>query len=174
MPALLERRINQRTVSKATPNLKALHPNFGRFSIERINVITQATTQFVRNAPRYPFHKHYRTCCPAADVDRWNEDIVTDTFFSGTAPAHDDGILGHSECTRAQIYDGKRSSVTVAYLMKNELQIPNTLTDLIRKDGASNCLFSDNAKVQIRKQVHDILRLYSIKDFQCEPEYQHL
>jgi hypothetical protein len=30
----------------------------------------------------------------------------------------------------------------------------------------------DNAKVQIGARVR-ILRLYKIKDFQCEPEHQH-
>jgi hypothetical protein len=69
MPDLLERRINQRTVSKATPNLEVLHPNFGWLPIERIKKTIQATTQFARNAPRYPFRKHYRTRWPAANVD---------------------------------------------------------------------------------------------------------
>jgi hypothetical protein len=40
----LERRINQRTVSKATPNLEALRPNFGWLPIERIKKTIQATT----------------------------------------------------------------------------------------------------------------------------------
>jgi hypothetical protein len=155
----LELRIQQRTVSKATPNLEALRPNFGWLPIERIKKTIQATTQFARTLPRYPFHKHYRTRWPAANVDRWNKDVATDTFFSDT-PAHDDGIFGHSGCTMAQIYIGKRSSKTVAYGMKSESQMPNTLEDLIRKHGAPNCLFSDNAKVQIGKRVHDILRLY--------------
>ena len=68
---------------------------------------------------------------------------------------------------------GKRSSKCVAYGMRSESEMPNTLEDLIRKHGAPNCLFSDNAKVQIGKQVHDILCLYDIEDFQCEPECQH-
>jgi hypothetical protein len=37
----------------------------------------------------------------------------------------------------------------------------------------SNALFSDNAKAQCGKRVLDILRLYAIKDFQCEPHHQH-
>ena len=169
---VLERRIDQRTVSKSAPNLEALRPNFGWLPLERIKKTIQHTTQFARNAPRYPFRKHYRTRWPAANVDRWNEDVATDTFFSDT-PAHDDGIMGHSGCTMAQIYAGKRSSKLVAYGMTSETQMPNTLEDLIRRHGAPNCLFSDNAKVQIGARVRDILRLYKIKDFQCEPEYQH-
>jgi hypothetical protein len=171
-PNLLERRINQHTISKATPNLEALRPNFGWLPIARIKETLQATTQFARTAPCYPFRTHFCTRWPAANVDRWNEDVATDTFFSDT-PAHDDGIFGHSGCTMAQIYAGKRSSKLVAYGMSSESQMPNTLEDLIRKHGAPNCLFSDNAKVQIGKRVRDILCLYSIKDFQCKPEYQH-
>ena len=81
--------------------------------------------------------------------------------------------MGHSGCIMAQIYAGKRSSKLVAYGMTSETQMPNTLEDLIRRYAAPNCLFSDNAKVQIGAGVRDILRLYKIKDFQCEPEYQH-
>ena len=36
-----------------------------------------------------------------------------------------------------------------------------------------NALFSDNAKAQIGKTVKEILRMYAIKDFQCEPHHQH-
>jgi hypothetical protein len=72
----------------------------------------------------------------------------------------------------AQIYAGKQSSKAVlAYGMRNEYAMPSTLEGLIRKHGAPNHLFSDNAKVQIGKQVHDILRLYQRKDFQCKPHY---
>jgi hypothetical protein len=60
-----------------------------------------------------------------------------------------------------QLYAGKHSSKSVTYGMKSETQMPNTLEDLIRKHGAPNCLFSDNAKVQIGKRVHDILCLVS-------------
>jgi hypothetical protein len=168
----LERRINQRSLSTAAPNLELLRPNFGWLPLDRIKKTIKATTQFARAAHRYPFRKHYRSRWPAANVDRWNEEVATDTIFSDT-PAHDDGILGHSGCTMAQIYAGKDSSKAVAYGMQNESQMPNTLEDLIRKHGAPNSLFSDNAKVQIGKRVHDILRLYQIKDFQCEPHYQH-
>jgi hypothetical protein len=100
IPGLLQRRINQRTVSKAAPNLEALRPNFGWLPLERIKKTLQATAQFARTAPRCPFRKHCHTRWPAANVDRWNEDVATDTFFSDT-PAHDDGIFGHSGCTMA-------------------------------------------------------------------------
>ena len=168
----LERRIHQRSLSKAKPNLEALRPNFGWLPLDRIKKTIQATTQFARAAHRYPFRKHYKTRWPAANVNRWNEDVATDTIFSDT-PAHNDGILGHAGCTMAQIYAGKKSSKAVAYGMTSESQMPNTLEDLIRKHGAPNGLFSDNAKVQIGKRVLDILRMYQIKDFQCEPHYQH-
>jgi hypothetical protein len=82
MPGLLQHRINQRTVSKATPNLEAPRPNFGWLPIKSIKKTLQATTQFARTAPRYPFRKHFHTRWPATNVDRWNKDVATDTFFS--------------------------------------------------------------------------------------------
>jgi hypothetical protein len=106
LPDLLERHINQCTVSKAAPNIEAHHPNFGWLPIERIKKIIQATTQFARTAPRYPFRKHYRTHFPAANCNQWNKDVATDIFFSDTA-AHDDGIFGHGGYTMAQLYTGK-------------------------------------------------------------------
>jgi hypothetical protein len=47
------------------------------------------------------------------------------------------------------------------------------LEDIIRQYGAPNSLFSDNAKSKIRKAVGDNLRMYSINNFQCEPNHQH-
>jgi hypothetical protein len=169
---VLQRRINQRTVSKAAPNLAALCPNFGWSPLERVKETIQNTAQFARNVPRLPFRKHCRTCWPAANVDRWNKDAATDAFFSDT-PAHDDTIMGHSGCTMAQIHAGKQSSRLVACGMISESQMPNALEDLICKHGAPNCLFSDNAKVQIGACVRGVLRLYKIKDFQCETEHQN-
>jgi hypothetical protein len=49
----------------------------------------------------------------------------------------------------------------------------NTLEDFIHSYGAPNALFSDNAQAQIGKPVREILRMYSIKHFQCEPHNQH-
>jgi hypothetical protein len=73
----------------------------------------------------------------------------------------------------AQIFAGKKSSKAVAYGMTSESQMPNTLEDHIRKHGAPNGLFSNNAKIQIGKRVLDILRIYQINNFQSEPYYQH-
>jgi hypothetical protein len=132
--------------------------------IEHIEKSIQATTQFARTASHCPSRKHYRTRWPAANVDRQNKDVATDTFFSD-AHAHDDGIFGHSGCTMAQIvHAGKRNSKTVVHGMKSESQMPNALEDLIHKHGALNCLFITQRCV---------IRLTFIKYFQCEREHQH-
>jgi hypothetical protein len=75
---LLVHQINQRTVSKATVNIKALRPNlFGWLPIERASKKTiQSTTHFALTAPHHPFRKHCCACCPAANVDGWNEDVA--------------------------------------------------------------------------------------------------
>ena len=49
----------------------------------------------------------------------------------------------------------------------------HTLEDFIRQEGAPDALLSDNAKAQIGKNVQQILRMYCIADFKCEPHYQH-
>jgi hypothetical protein len=42
--------------------------------------------------------KHFKTRFPAANVNRLDETVATDTFFAD-APAHDDGIMGHGGAT---------------------------------------------------------------------------
>jgi hypothetical protein len=53
------------------------------------------------------------------------------------------------------------------------MKMANTIKDFICSYGAPNVLFSDNDRAQIGKTVHEILRMYAIKDFQCEPNHQH-
>jgi hypothetical protein len=57
--------------------------------------------------------------------------------------------------------------------MWREGNILGTLEDFILQYGAPISLFSNNAKSQIVKVVCEILRMYAIKIFQCEPHHQH-
>jgi hypothetical protein len=57
--------------------------------------------------------------------------------------------------------------------MKTESQMPGTLLDFIRRWGAMQGLFSDNAKVQTSLAVCDILRQYCIDNLQSEPLQQN-
>jgi hypothetical protein len=53
--------------------------------------------------------------------------------------------------------------------MHRESEMPGTFEDFIRQVGAPNSLFSDNSKVQIGKKCTELLRMYGIMNFQCEP-----
>jgi hypothetical protein len=57
--------------------------------------------------------------------------------------------------------------------MRRANNIAGILEDFIRFYGAPTALFSDNAKSQIGRAVQEILRMYAIKDFQCETHHQH-
>ena len=92
--------------------------------------------------------------------------------FSDT-PAHDDGIPGHGGTTMVQLYTGVQTQFTKAYPMGSVSEMPGTLEDFIREVGAPNSLFSDNCKVQCGSKVRNILRMYAISNFQCEPHHQH-
>ena len=153
-------------------DFERLQPNFGFVPPKRIQKTLENTTQFCRQDMRFPLRKHYKSRFPAANVSRLNEVVATDTFFSDV-PAHDDGIMGHGGTTEVQLYCGTKSLLTSAHPMKSESEMSNTLLDFIRKYGAPNGLFSDNAKAQTSKAVHQILRMYAIDDFQCEPHHQH-
>jgi hypothetical protein len=116
--------------------------------------------------------KHFKTRFPAANVNRLNETVATDTFFADT-PTHDDDIMGHGGATMVQLYAGKMSQYTRVFPMQCASQMPGTLVDFIRQVGAPNVLFSDNAKVQMVAKVRNILHHYSIGDQQSEPHHQH-
>jgi hypothetical protein len=59
-----------------------LAPNFGFAPAERIQHTIENTTQFARMDTRLPLRKHFKSRFPAANVDRLNETVATDTFFS--------------------------------------------------------------------------------------------
>jgi hypothetical protein len=105
-------------------------------------------------------------------VPRSNEICATDTFFSDV-PADDDGISGPGGATIFQLYCGTYSLLTAIFPMKSKSEMLGTPLDFIRKLGAPNALFSDNAKVQVGKTVHSFLRMYCIDDMQSEPHHQH-
>jgi len=138
----------------------------------QIKLTLDATTQFARADSHLPMQKHFETRFPAANVSRLDDVVATDTFFSDT-PAHDDGILGHGGATMVQLYTGVKTQFTKAYPMTRESEMPGTFEDFIRQVGAPNALFSDNSKVQIGKKCNEILRMYGISNFQCEPHHQH-
>ena len=72
-----------------------------------------------------------------------------------------------------QLFCGCTTHLTAVFPMKTDHEMSRTFEDFIRTYGAPNALFSDNAKSQIGKAVKEILRMYAIKDFQCEPHHQH-
>jgi hypothetical protein len=164
--------VHHNHVSQKQHNFDRLKPNFGFVPSKRIQKTIENTTQFCRMDARLPLRKHFKSRFPAANVPRRNEIVATDTFFSDV-PAHDDGILGHGGATMVQLYCGTTSLITAIFPMKSESEMPGTLQDFIRKLGAPNGLFSDNAKVQIGKAVQTILRMYCIDDMQSEPHHQH-
>ena len=164
--------INLKKVKKNLHDPDLLSPNFGFAPVQRIEKTLENTTQFARVDTRVPLRKHYKSRFPAANVSRLNEVVATDTFFFDV-PALDDGIMGHGGTTMVQLFCGCTSLLTAVYSMSSETQISGALEDFIRHHGAPNALFSDNAKAQTGKAVQEILRMYAIKDFQCEPHHQH-
>jgi hypothetical protein len=72
-----------------------------------------------------------------------------------------------------QIFIGRKSLVIDVFGMHNNAEFVKTLEDVICKQGAMDKLISDSAKVEISKQVLDILRALCIDDWQSEPQYQH-
>ncbi len=144
---------------------EALRPFFGWKPVDVVKKTMAVTTQYASNVMRLPLRRHYKSRFPALRVRRLEEVYATDTYFSDT-PAHDGS-------TCVQLYCGRKSFFTSIFGMKTESQMPGTLLDFIRRWGAMQGLFSDNAKVQTSLAVRDILRQYCIEDMQSEPLQQN-
>jgi hypothetical protein len=86
---------------------------------------------------RLPLRKHFKSRFPAANVNRLNEVVATDTYFSDT-PALDDGIMEHGGTTMVQLFCGCSSLLTAVYPMRHENNIAGTLEDFIRHHDAPN------------------------------------
>jgi hypothetical protein len=127
-------------------------------------------TQFYWLDSRLPMRKHYKRRFTVANVCRLNEVVATDTYFSDT-PDLDAGLLGHGGTKMVQLFCGCQSLLTAVYRMRREGNTSGTLENCIRQYGAPNSLFTENAKSQIHKAVHENLRMYAIKDFQLEPHH---
>jgi hypothetical protein len=166
------REMNNLSVKQQKEKATKLRPNFGWLSAKRILRTLAVTTQLFRASSRLPMRKHFKTRFPAANVNRLDETVATDTFFADT-PVHDDGIMGHGGARMVQLYVGKTSQFTSVFPMQLESQMAETLEDYIRQVGAPNVLFSDNAKAQIGAKVRNILRHCTIDEQQSEPHDQH-
>ena len=89
-------------------DIDILKPHFRWVSADRIQCTLERTTQFYRAANYFPFHRHFKSRFPAANVRCVPEWYSTDTIFSDF-PAANDGIPGHGGCTMAQLYGGINS-----------------------------------------------------------------
>jgi hypothetical protein len=128
-----------RAVCTKEHDFECLHSHFGRTTTNHIKKTLENTTQFARAHDRYPMRKHYKTRFPATNVNRLNETVAIDTFFSNV-PARDDGIQGHGGANRVQFYPGVKSLISKAIPMKSSSEMPGTLEDFIQTCGAPNTL----------------------------------
>jgi hypothetical protein len=154
------------------PNWDVIRQYLGWIPIERCKATLKNTTQWFRATNFNRMKRHWKTRFPAANVPRWGENVASDTFFSDV-PGGNYGIPSHAGATMMQLYTGTQSRLTEGFPMKKESQMPDTLRDFIRKRGAPDLLITDNAKAEISSSVKEILRMYSIGDFQSEPYQQN-
>ncbi len=75
--------------------------------------------------------------------------------------------------TLSQIFVGTTSLLTNIYPLKSISMFPSVLSDHIIDRSAPTCLLSNSAKVEMSKQVKDILHAYGMWCWQSEPYHQH-
>jgi hypothetical protein len=164
LPVARQQDLHFRPKRRNHPDIKKQSANFGFVPRLRIQHTFDHTTQLSWLDSRLPMRKHYKSRFTAANVSCLNEVVATHTYFSYT-PALDVGLLGHGGTKMVQLICGCQSLITAVYPMRHEGNISGILEEFIRQYGAPNSLFSDNAKSQIGKAVHEILRMYAIEDF---------
>ena len=99
--------------------------------------------------------------------------LTASNIFMSEEPAIDDGIPGHGGAHYVQLFAGVDSGFLQGFAMQTKDQVPQTVEDFIRKNGAPAGLFNDNAKEATSKAIKTIERMYCIKDATSEPYHQH-
>jgi hypothetical protein len=161
IPSARHHDVHLRTVQPNQLNPHTLSPNFGFVPRLRIQHTLDHTTRFARLDTSLPLRKHFESRFPSANVNRLNEVVATDNYFSDT-PALDDGIMGHGGTKMVTLFCGCSSLLTAVYPMLRENNIAGTLEYFIRFYGAPTALLCDNAKSQIGSAIQEILRMYAI------------
>jgi len=165
------RQVHNRKIRPEDPDLKKLAPYFGFVEEKRIQKTIENTTQFGKVENRVPFRRHFKSRFPAHNVSRVNDVFSVDTFFS-SVPAYDDGITGHGGSTSFTVFAGKKTRRLYGEGQQTKKQFPAILQNFIRKVGAPDGIFSDNAGEETSKAVKQILRYFAIDDMQSEPGNQ--
>ena len=157
---------------RATTDWDALRPNFGFLPAETVRKIMEQSSARYRAAEHQAFRHHLKSRFPAHNVKHFTEWVSMDTLLS-EEPAIDDGIPGHGGAHYVQLFAGIDSGFLQGFAMQTKDQVPQTVEDFIRKNGAPAGLFNDNAKEATSKAIKTIERMYCIKDATSEPYHQH-
>jgi hypothetical protein len=64
-----------------SPKFDRMRENFLWISTEWIKNTLAAMTQYARSIGRIPFRKHFKARWPAANVNRYNDEVAIDTIF---------------------------------------------------------------------------------------------
>ena len=106
-----------------------------------------ATTNFYQSVgANGTIRNSYRSRFPAANIERRNEPVATDTVYTDT-PAYN----GSQTC--AQVFVGRRSRYIQIYGMNSDAQFVNTLNDVIRTSGAMDRLTNDVLKQRLAPRL---------------------
>jgi hypothetical protein len=84
-----------------------------------------------------------------------------------------DGITGHGGAIAFQLFVGNESRHLAVYPIQKESQFPDVLQDYVRSHGAPKKLYTDNAKAELSKDAHAVLRNFGIDDASSEPYYKN-
>jgi hypothetical protein len=150
-----------------------MRPNFAWASIDTIKKTIDASTQLYRATEwSKKIKRHFKSRFPGANVERVNEVVATDPHFMDVKGAAD-GITGHGGAVAFQLFVGTKTRHLAVYPIQKQSQFPDVLQDYIRTHGAPKKLYSDNAKAELSREAHAVLRNYGIGDASSEPYYKN-
>jgi hypothetical protein len=124
------------------------------------------TTQYAHLPMATMLKKAFRPPNPVLNIFRRNEDVSCDIVYSEVPAIFDTS-------TAAVIFVGTSTKVTDVHGIKKDNQFANDLEDNIIQRGAPYHLLSDRGQAIISTKGEDILRNFSIDNWQSEPHQHH-
>ena len=154
-----------------TPNgidYNKLRPYFSWIPTKLIQETFRNSTQFgfLPSSPEGNLFKRWKTTNPAMNVNRFHDDVMTDTIYSDTK-----AIEGGYQA--AQIFFGRTSHIIHIDYINEKRNFLKCFQGFVQKWGAPRRLLGDSAGNQHSHQTQDYLRMMWIGFWQSEPYYQH-
>ena len=171
-----EMQVNRKDwLPKFGKTFEELRPNFAWLPLDRVRATINATTQLYRSFDwGNKMKRHFMSRFPGANVRRTHETVSSDSMWWDGPAADDDGITGHAGAIGVQVFAGTTSRHLFGVPIRTDGEFENCMKEYIRKVGAPDKMWSDQAKAMTAAEsIKALYRMYNIDDGHSEPYYKN-